>query len=220
MDKEKPDFQEVYDIVREAVYKRRHKWTYQLSWMDFDDVASIIMEHLYRKWHLYDPKQPLLNWVNRVATNKIINLARDNYNTYLPPCASCVCNMGDDSCSIYEIQSEVCPVFKKWVDTKKRESYNINIPLSTENHQAELSDMSIDHLDYAALIPKLEVQAKKILTTREQAVFKLLFVEKNKEEEITKKLNYKTQHQLESVKESIYKKLKKFIYSDDCDIVF
>lgn len=221
---DKPNFEEVYDIIRETVYKRKHKWVYQLSWLDYDDVASIIMMHLHKKWHLYNPKQPLLNWVNRISTNQIINLARNHYNTYLPPCASCVCNTGDDSCSLFGTQGEACGVYKKWVDAKKKESYNINIPLSTENHQAELSNMSADTLDYDAIIPKLEVQAKKILTNREQIVFKSFFINKETEQEVLLKLGFKNNNKnhklLDSVKESIYKKLKKFIYSDECDISF
>lgn len=216
-------FEDTYPQIREAIYKRRNKWQYKIPWMDFDDVASIIITHLRKKWHLYDSTKPLLNWVNRIASRQIINIARNNYNSYLPPCASCVCNTGDGACSIYKEQGIACPLYKKWINRGKKDCYNINLPVSSENHNAELKNLPENHIDFDISIERLAITAKDFLTPLEYRVFIMVFINNINEEEVIKILGYKAvinakgvhhNKQLENIKDSVYKKVRNHVYDN------
>ena len=222
-------FEECYDEIRDAVFKRRHKWKYKINHLDFEDVAAMIIHHIYLKWHLFDQSQPLLHYINRTVTNKMINLARDNYNSFLPPCHSCCCRVNDNECSLFGTQDKnQCGVLKKWHLAKKQESYNINLPVSIENHASELRNKSSSELDYSKIFDILQDRSKKILTNMEYIVFDLAYIQRVDEAVVLEKLGYKfnsTQvgkysKQLETIKESIFKKVKRYLYSEDCDIIF
>ena len=72
-----PSFEESISIIDNEISKRRNKWNLSsLTWIDFDDVSQIIRIHIYKKWHLYNPKQPLAPWVNRIISNQIKNSFR------------------------------------------------------------------------------------------------------------------------------------------------
>ena len=65
-------FEECIEIINEEIRKRKSKWNLQsLAWMDFDDVSQIIKIHINNKWHLYDSKQPLKPWLNRIISNQL-----------------------------------------------------------------------------------------------------------------------------------------------------
>lgn len=220
-------FEECYEEIHDTVYKRRNKWKYQLNSFDFDDVAQIIIHHIYTKWDLYDQTMPLLNYVNRVTTNQMINLARNHYNTYLPPCQTCYCRTNETDCSLFGTQDKnQCGVLKKWHTANKQDSYNINLPVSTEHHSAELKNRSNIEIDYEKVFAVLQDKSKKILTNLEYTVFDLVFIQQISEVEVLQKLGYKSNKnskgqyskQLEHIKDNIYKKIKKYIYSENCDI--
>ena len=78
--KKAPNFEESIDQINTEIIKRRSKWNLTvLAWMDFEDVAQILRIHIYKKWDLYDPSQPLGPWINRIISNQIKNLIRNNY---------------------------------------------------------------------------------------------------------------------------------------------
>ena len=79
-------FEESIDFINQEIKKRRNKWCLtSLNWIDFDDVSQIIRIHIYEKWHLYDKDKPLGPWLNRIISNQIKNLIRNNYGNYSRP---------------------------------------------------------------------------------------------------------------------------------------
>ena len=74
----KASFESKISEIDQEISKRRHKWNLTtLAWMDFGDVAQILRIHIYKKWKMYDQKQPLAPWINRIVSNQIKNLIRN-----------------------------------------------------------------------------------------------------------------------------------------------
>ena len=98
----KPSFEENYDFIFNEINKRRRKWMLQsITFMDFDDVKSIILYHIYKKWNQYNPLLPLGPWVGKIINNQIINIARNIYTNHQPPCTKCAAAESANSCRIY-----------------------------------------------------------------------------------------------------------------------
>ena len=98
---EKTKFEDHLDLIDEEIRKRRGKWNLKsLAWMDFDDVSQIIKFHIFKKWHLYDPAKPLGPWLNKIISNQIKNLIRNNYGNYSRPCLRCAAAEGENLCII------------------------------------------------------------------------------------------------------------------------
>ena len=108
-------FEDCYEEINVEIAKRRHKWNLSaLSWLDYDDVSQIIRIHIHKKWHLYDQKKKLSPWINRIISNQIKNLIRNNYGNYVRPCLKCAAAEGEAGCTIYEKQCSDCPLYKNW----------------------------------------------------------------------------------------------------------
>ena len=117
---ENPKFDDFIEEINAEIAKRKSKWNLTaISWMDFDDVSQILRIHIYKKWHLYDVKKPLAPWLNRIISNQIKNLIRNNYGNYSRPCLKCDAAEGEDFCKIYEKQCSSCPLYANWEKTKK-----------------------------------------------------------------------------------------------------
>lgn len=124
-------FEESIDIIDQELQKRKHKWTLSaVPSIDFDDVCQIIRLHIWRKWHLYDQTRPFESWLNTVISHQIRNLLRNNYSRFVKPCLRCSCNEGNDLCSLYTTQCDMCPLLNKWLKLKKP-AYDINLPITT-----------------------------------------------------------------------------------------
>ena len=105
MTPEEKSFEECIDIIDEEIRKRKSKWNLQsLAWMDFEDVSQIIKIHINNKWHLYDIKQPLRPWLNRIISNQLKNLIRNNYGNFTRPCLKCAASEENDGCKLFKKQ--------------------------------------------------------------------------------------------------------------------
>jgi RNA polymerase sigma factor (sigma-70 family) len=194
--------------------------------MDFDDVSQIIRIHIYKKWHLYDPEKPLGPWLNRIISNQIKNLIRNNYGNFSRPCLRCAAAEGEDLCTIYQKQCNTCPLYANWEKSKKR-AHDTKLPVSLENHHQEVYSMSSQFVDIEKSAEKLHRKMKKILKPSEWAVYEKLYVENMDEEKVAKIMGYKTSEknrspgykQLKNIKKSILKKAKGLIYEGDVDIL-
>ena len=225
--KKKPTFEESFDTINEEIKKRRNKWNLtSLSWMDYDDVSQIIRVHIYKKWHLYDEAHPLTPWLNRIITNQIKNLIRNNYGNYSRPCLKCSAAEGEDSCLIYSKQCSECPLYKNWEKTKKS-AYDLKIPLSLENHSNEIhSAQQGGGIDIEANAKKIHQAMKKNLKPLEWKVYKGLFVDNKSETQVAKEVGYITSEekrapgfkQIKNIKKIIINKVKAYIEKDKIDI--
>lgn len=105
--------------------------------MDYKDVCQIISLHIYHQIHTYDQEKTFIKWCNRVITNKMLNLIRDNYWNLAPPCNRCMWNDGEDKCGYTAngLKNNSCQEYEKWSKNKKT-GYNMKLA------------QSIDHPDF------------------------------------------------------------------------
>ena len=221
----RPKFEDCIKEIDNEIRKRRNKWTLTiLAWMDFDDVSQILRIHIYKKWELYDPSKPLGPWLNRIISNQIKNLIRNNYGNFSRPCLKCAASEGEDLCRIYGKQDSSCPLYKHWEATKKS-AYNAKLPLALENHSQEVYNKYGDSYDIEIAAEKLHKKMKSILKPIEWKVYQHLYIEHLSEDQTAKKMGYKTNEQnrspgykqIKNIKKSIIEKAKKILHEGDID---
>lgn len=222
----KPTFEECIANINSEIIKRKNKWSLTaINWMDFSDVSQILRIHIYKKWHLYDADQPLAPWVNRIISNQIKNLIRNNYSNFTRPCLKCAAADGEDGCLIYKKQCSACPLFGNWEKTKKN-AHDTKLTVSIENHSQEINDMPTDSINLEKTAENIHFKMQKILKPIEWKVYHHLYVEGKDEEQTAKLMGYRTSEknriagykQIKNIKKIIIAKVKKFLYSGDIDI--
>jgi RNA polymerase sigma factor (sigma-70 family) len=220
-------FEDCICEINEEIRKRKSKWKLtSISWMDFDDISQILRLHIYKKWDMYDSDKPLAPWLNRIITNQIKNLVRNNYGNYAKPCLKCAAAEGDDLCVIYDKQGSECPLYSNW-EKNKKSAHDIKVPIPLENHDHLLKSPVGDNFDFENSIRKLNNVLPKFLKPLEWKVYKHLFIENLSEEEVAKLMGYKTSEknrspgykQIKNIKKSIIIKVKKIISEDKADII-
>ncbi len=170
-------------VTKNEIEKRKRKWTYTA--ISFEDVSQILTIKVLLKYHTFIIERgPFLHWVNRVISNEIKNILRDNYLKYSRPCIKgCVFNTGGTQCSWTSTgeQCEECPLYKKWMNTKV-EQHNINQPLALENHSAELEDLSFQSIGEDIDMEEFNALMKLKLSDYDYNMYKKIFLDKNRED--------------------------------------
>lgn len=222
----KPSFESLIDVINSEIIKRKSKWNLTaINWMDFNDVAQILRIHIYKKWHLYDHKKPLAPWVNRIISNQIKNLIRNNYSNFTRPCLKCAAAEGEDGCTIYNTQCNSCPLYANWEKSKKN-AHDTKLTLSIENHSQEINDMPINNFDMEQTAKSIHSKMQKVLKPIEWKVYQYLYIDGKDEEQTAKLMGYRTSEknriagykQIKNIKKIIIFKVKKHLYNGDIDI--
>lgn len=226
MKKNKQKFENNLDLINTEILKRKSKWTLSaLNWIDFEDVAQIIRFHIYKKWALYDSSKPILPWINRIISNQIKNIIRNNYGNYTRPCLKCAAALGENGCRIYGEQNSQCPMYDNWKNTKKN-AYDIKMAVSIEDHPIEINNRTGDDLNIENGVKNLHEAMSKILKPMEWQVYELLYIKLKTEEQACKILKLKFDKtsktgynkQLRNIQKSIIKKAKNIIKNGEIDI--
>lgn len=221
----KISFEEAIDLINSEIYKRRSKWNLTaINWMDFSDVGQILRIHIYRKWHLYDQKKPLAPWVNRIISNQIKNLIRNNYSNFSRPCLKCAAAENDEDCSIYGKQCNACPLYANWEKNKKK-AHDTKLTVSIENHMQEINDIKNESIDLEKSANIIHTKMEKVLKPIEWKVYSYLYIEGKNEEQTAKLMGYRTSEknriagykQIKNIKKNIIIKVRKYLYSGEID---
>jgi DNA-directed RNA polymerase specialized sigma24 family protein len=226
MKKNKIKFESCINLINTEILKRKNKWTLStLNWIDFEDVSQIIRFHIYKKWELYDENKPMLPWVNRIISNQIKNLIRNNYGNYARPCLKCAAALGENECRIYGKQEQACPMFNNWSKTKKN-AYDLKMAVSIEDHSYEINNQLCVNLDIQKATQNLHQKMKQILKPVEWKVYELLYIDYKTEEQVCKILKIKYDKkaksdynkQLKNIQKSIIKKAKQCLANGEIDL--
>ncbi len=226
MQKKKLSFEDCIAKINTEIAKRRGKWNLTaLAWMDFEDVSQILRIHIYRKWDLYDPIKPLSPWINRIISNQIKNLIRNNYGSFTRPCLKCAAAEGLEFCSIYTKQCNACPLYAHWEKTKKK-AYDTKLPVALENHSQEVFSLAADSPDIEGAIIRFHKKMNEILKPNEWKVYKASYMENMEESEVAKLMGYRTSEanrapgykQIKNIKKAIIIKAKKLMDKGEIDI--
>lgn len=224
--KSSPSFEESISIIDNEISKRRNKWNLSsLTWIDFDDVSQIIRIHIYKKWHLYNPKKPLAPWVNRIISNQIKNLIRNNYLNFIKPCAQCPEAEPDEGCKKFGKQCSSCPLYKEWEKNKKH-AYNLNMPVSFESLENCIDTSYSDSIDIDKFKLDLDQKMKRFLKPLEWKLYEMLYIKKMTEKQAAKKMGYKSTEenrnpgykQIKNMQKAIIKKIKINIHNGGIDV--
>lgn len=224
--KSSPSFEESISIIDNEISKRRNKWNLSsLTWIDFDDVSQIIRIHIYKKWHLYNSKKPLAPWVNRIISNQIKNLIRNNYLNFIKPCAQCPEAEPDEGCKKFGKQCSSCPLFKEW-ERNKKHAYNLNMPVSFESLENCIDTSYTDSIDIDKFKLDLDEKMKKFLKPLEWKLYEMLYIKKMTEKQAAKKMGYKSTEenrnpgykQIKNMQKAIIKKIKINIHNGGIDV--
>lgn len=226
MKKKNKKFEDFLPLINNEINKRRNKWNLSiLNWIDFEDVSQIIRFHIFKKWKLYDDNKPILPWINRIISNQIKNLIRNNYGNYARPCLKCTAAFGENGCKIYGDQNTVCPMFSHWYKNKKN-AYNLKMPVSLEDHSSEINNQPFENYDIQKASEDLHSKMKQILRPIEWQVYDLLYIKNKTEEQVCRILKFKYDKkapttynkQLRNIQKLIIKKAKKCIKDGDIDL--
>ena len=223
--KPKLKFEECIKVISEEIIKRKNKWTLtSIAWMDYEDISQILKIHIFKKWHLFDQDKPLLPWLNRIISNQLKNLVRNNYSNYCKPCLRCAAAEPDSGCAIYGGQDTRCPLYKKWVE-KKKSAYDVKMALPLEKHRNEVYENSAIQSDIETGIIRLTAKLKEVLKPNEWLVYEGFYLNNKSEIEIAKELNFKTTEknrspgykQIKNIQKSVIAKAKRILERDDLD---
>lgn len=203
-------FAEHLEEFQSLIAKRRHKWR-ATSIMEWEDIYSLLLTRCYQQIHHYDATKPLDRWVNKLISNAMMNMLRDNLYRDQRPCLSgqapgfsmgssygrgCSCCLAHGGCSWTKsgTQDESCKFFAAWM-RKKHTKFAISTPLSIENHTDEYHSHQDDFLDIEAAKKVIDDNIKKRLTKEEYRVYVYLYVKHLSMEETLKKMGFKKNDQ-------------------------
>jgi hypothetical protein len=221
------------EVIDNEIRKRYYKWHLNaIAWFDFDDVAQIIRAHIFKKWNLWDQSRPIEPWINKIISNQLKNILRNNYSNFARPCLNCEHNQSKEQsgdqisalCALTPsgLQSNECDLFAKWEKTKKN-AYDIKMPLSLEFHEYTQNTDPEDHFDISRATFNLHGRMKEMLTARHYFVYKMLFIDGISEVEIAHVLGYKSNEkgrkagykQIKNLKNQYKNMAKKIIKKED-----
>jgi|TARA_B100000287_G_C20541016_1_gene744657 DNA-directed RNA polymerase specialized sigma24 family protein len=229
-------YEDKFETVDNEIRKRYYKWhLHALAWLDFDDVSQIIRAHIYKKWDQWDQQRPIEPWVNKIISNQLKNILRNNYSNFARPCISCKHNQSKEQssgqianlCSLTSsgLQSDECSDYAKWEKTRKQ-AYDIKIPVSLEVNQFDRHTNPEDHYNIHQAIDSMHLKMREYLSDRHFIIYKMLFIDHLDEELVAKVLGYKSNEkgrkagykQIKNLK-NLYKKTAKRICGEN-DIFF
>lgn len=178
-------------IIDNEIYKRGGRWKCQN--LEFEDASQIVRLRIYQQFDKWDQSRPFLNWVNRVITNALINLHRDNVVRYEKPCNHCAANEGGELCRVTKSGKKCgeCRLFREW-EMGKKHAFNVKVPVSIENHIDEVNSIEGDFFNLDESKLKLDGFLKEELNEKEYKMWRLLFVENKSEVEAAREMGFKT----------------------------
>jgi hypothetical protein len=207
-------------ITQNEIAKRKNKW--RLVSLDFDDVAQTIFTRVIKKYHTYDPARSLyVHWINRVISNALRNVLRDNYGKYSRPCIhSCAFNLGGTHCGWTPSgeQCAECPLYRKWQQSKES-NFNISQTLSLENHAQEVHAIQYDNFEVESSKKIIDSRMKDKLNHFEYNIYKLIFIDEIDEKKVVADLKAKgTEIQIRKLKEKFVNTAREIINQEDLAI--
>ena len=229
-------YEDKSDVIDNEIRKRYYKWhLHAIAWFDFDDVAQIIRAHIFKKWDQWDQARPLEPWVNKIISNQLKNILRNNYSNFARPCLNCEHNQSKEQadsqvsalCALTPsgLQCNECDLFAKWEKTKKS-AYEIKIPLALEDHSHEVCPVAFeDGISLQKFAENLHEEMRVKLKSNEWMVYKGLFIENKSEEEVAKSMGFKSNEknrtpgykQIKNLRKKIIEKVKKCLQKDEVD---
>lgn len=178
-------YEEMYPIIYEVVEKRRNRYALDgIAWQEWEDVRQIILNHIHKKWHLWNQERKLRPWVCTVAVNQIRNIIRSNYLKFVPPCTHCPNYSGGDICDkTGSLTSKTnCKEYNEWVlDKQAGYGLKMTLPMETHLHEIESKEQGGD-VDY--VFEELLEYLESRFTETDMYIFRNSFLEGKNDKKI------------------------------------
>jgi hypothetical protein len=210
-------FEDKFKEINLEIRKRKGRWFLDsLAWFDFEDVEQIVRTHIYRKWDQWDQRRSLGPWINKIITNQMKNILRNNYSNFVRPCLNCPFNHSKCTqdqgirpgslCGYTKtgMQDSECPLYAKWERTKKS-AYDIKMAVTIEHHSHEVGTMHDQSIDIESGVSKLHAELEKKLPPKQFLVYEMLYIKNMDEVEVARVMGYKTN---EKGRKAGYKQIK------------
>lgn len=227
-------FEDMHEIIDDLLNRRRSKWKLAaVAWLDFDDVKQIIKIHIHKKWHLWDQSRPVAPWLNRIISNQIRNIIRNQYSSFVKPCNSCKYNVNkitsenssELSCewTPSKTQCSECPLYERW-EKNKKSAFNIKLPVPIENHKNYCSNIAQDQeIDLSVGEKRLHVLMQQELSPKHFFIYKMFFIDCLTDEQVAKFLKFRTSEkgrkagykQIQNLKRLLYLRAREVIEKND-----
>ena len=208
------------EVIDAELAKRSHKWFLNsVAWMDYDDVKQIIRAHIHKKWDQWDQSRALEPWLNKIISNQLKNILRNNYGNYVRPCLNCPFNQRgpptedkDGLCGFTAsgLQCNECPLYAKWEVTKKS-AYMTKMAVTIEHHSQEA--FSLPETSYPCLedaIGRVHGRMKDMLNEKKYKAYKMLYIDNLSDREVAEAMGYKTSETGRTAGYKQIRNLKKF----------
>ena len=206
----KVKYEDRIEDINTEIKKRKNKWFLDsIPWISFEDVEQIIRVHIYQKWDQWDQKRELKPWINKIITNQFKNILRNYYLNFAKPCSSCPFDSsasGDNLCSFTKsgMQDSSCPLYAKWTKSKKN-AHDVKIPLRLDAQEYESNAFKGESFQVDRAVQQIDGHLREQLSEKHYEIYNMLFVKNMSEDEVAKKLGYKTS---EKGRTAGYKQLK------------
>jgi|TARA_B100001059_G_scaffold77521_1_gene75239 DNA-directed RNA polymerase specialized sigma24 family protein len=189
---EKKKYEDFQDLIDLAVKKQKSRWRLDaIKWFDFEDVEQVVKSHIAQKWHMWDQTRPLEPWLSRVITNRMWNLIRNHYGSYIKPCSTCI-HARDELCAKTKSgnQDVSCKDFAKW-SKKKKYGLELKTAGSLDETDSIGNVRCNSHFDYDGHIDKLNQEMRNRLSEKHFTAYHMLYFEECSEEDIAIFMGYK-----------------------------
>ena len=189
---DKKIYEDHAEDIDAAIKRQRSRWRLDaVKWFDFDDVSQVIKSHVAVKWDMWDQERPNGPWLNRVITNKIWNLIRNHYGSYVKPCVYCE-YARDNNCLFTSTGSQdaSCSEYAKW-SKKKKYGLELRTAASLEDCQIQIGNQVDNHFDYDYYFDRLNELMRVQLSEKNYIAYQMIFFEKSTEEDVALFMGYK-----------------------------
>ena len=164
--------------------RSRKKWHLDaVQWMDYDDVCQIIRLHISKKWEQWDQERTFGPWCNRIISNQIKNIIRDNYTSFQKPCLKCPHYTSDNGCAFTSsgVQDTSCDDYAKWYK-KKKNNHDVKLTLSMENQVLDHAVCINNEFDYDHSVNRLHFEVLKRIEDKDlRSIYKSLYIDEKEE---------------------------------------
>ena len=192
-------FTEVEPIIDSILEKNRPKWKLgAVKFYDFDDFKQDLKIHVYEKFDKWNQSRAFEPWCSAVIHNQIQNKKRNLWRNHEKPCADCYFNKGMGMCGFTKSgdQCGECQHYRHW-EKKKQAAYNMKMACPVETEDGEILFDTPEEIDYDKFLSILDREMNSRVKSEEiplvtYKIFKLNFIEGLTDEEIARKMGYKT----------------------------
>ena len=176
---------------------------------------------------MWDQKRELKPWVNKIITNQFKNILRNYYLNFAKPCVGCPFNGNsseENACSFTKsgMQDNECPLYKKWIKTKKF-AHDVKIPVRIDALPFEDLYSAGDNFDLLRTMDRLNKELKALLSDKQYKIYDMLFINNKSEDEVAEFLGYKSNEkgrtagykQIKNIKKKLKEQVLRIIQNKD-----